>query len=197
MSKAVEVKVFFNFRSPYCYLASKNLWRIFDDYHATLVWRPFGGWDGRSNPERAKIKVPLTRQDVGRWARRMGIPMNPPPLATDPTKAGAGSLLAERKGLLREYIIEVMRAEWADGQDIGRDEVLLKIGAAIGLSEKELVEAVASEANLKRLEANRKEADEMGIFGVPSFVIGEEKFWGNDRIDFVIDYLRELRLSKV
>lgn len=197
MSEAVDVTVFFNFRSPYCYLASKNMWAIFDDYHTNLIWRPLGGWDGRSNPERAKVKVPLTRQDVGRWTRRMGIPMNPPPLTTDPTKAGAGSFLAEEKGVLREYIVEVMRAEWANGLDIGEEEVLLNVGESIGLDRTELAEAIVLESNVNQLEENKKEADGLGIFGVPSFIIGEEKFWGNDRIDFAVEHLNELRLRRV
>ncbi len=197
MVEPVDVKVFFNFRSPYCYLASKSLWKIIDDYHANLVWMPLGGWDGRSAPERAKIKITLTRQDVARWARKMGIPFNPPPVTTDPTKAGAGSLLAEEKGLLRKYMTEMMRAEWAEGLDIGQDDVLLNVGEAVGLDRKELAEAIESQDNLDRLAEHKKEADSLGIIGVPSFVIGEDIFWGNDRLEFVHDHLRELRLSRL
>jgi len=197
MVEPIDVKVFFNFRSPYCYLASKSLWKIIDDYHTNLVWRPFGGWDGRSDPERAKIKITLTRQDVARWAKKMGIPYNPPPVTTDPTKAGAGSLLAEEKGLLRKYMTEMMRAEWAEGLDIGQDDVLLNVGEAVGLDRKELAEAIESQDNLDRLAEHKKEADSLGIIGVPSFVIGEDIFWGNDRLEFVHDHLRELRLRRV
>jgi len=197
MVEPVDVKVFFNFRSPYCYLASKSLWKIIDDYHINLVWRPFGGWDGRSAPERAKIKIKLTRQDVARWAKKMGIPYNPPPVTTDPTKAGAGSLLAEEKGLLRKYMTEMMRAEWAEGLDIGQDDVLLNVGEAVGLDRKELAEAIESQDNLDRLAEHKKEADSLGIIGVPSFVIGEDIFWGNDRLEFVHDHLRELRLRRL
>ena len=197
MIETVDVKVFFNFRSPYCYLASKRMWQIFDEYHANLIWRPFGGWDGRSPPERAKEKLPLTREDVGRWARKMGIPMNPPPITTDPTRAAAGSLLAEEKGVLRDYITEVMRTEWAGGQDIGQDDVLLDVGESIGLDRNELAEAIGCENRRKQLEITKQEADESGIIGVPSFIVGDEKFWGNDRIDFVLDHLRELRLRRI
>ncbi len=75
MSESIDVKVFFNFRSPYCYLASKTLFQIFDDYYANLIWRPLGGWGGRSPPERAKVKIPLVRQDMRRITQKMGIPM--------------------------------------------------------------------------------------------------------------------------
>lgn len=197
MVEPVEIKVFFNFRSPYCYLVSKALWEIFDDYHTSLIWRPLGGWDGRSAPERAKIKITLTRQDVARWARKMGIPFNPPPVTTDPTKAGAGSLLAEERGVLRKYMTEMMRAEWAEGLDIGQDDVLLNVGEAVGLDRKELAEAIESQDYLDRLAEHKKEADSQGIIGVPTIIIGEDIFWGNDRLEFVHDHLRELRLSRL
>ena len=196
MIEPVDVKLYFNFRSPYCYIASKMLFRIFDDYHANLVWRPLGGWSGRSSPERAKVKVPLTRQDVKRITRKMGIPMNPPPITTDPTVAGAASLLAEENGLLRDWIVEVMRAEWAGGLDIGDEAVLLDVGRKIGLDEAELQESFSDPVKLGQLEANWAEAQDMGLIGVPSFQIGEELFWGSDRIEYVLDHLNELRLRR-
>ena len=197
MPDAVDVKLFFNFRSPYCYIASKTLFAIYDDFHANLVWRPLGGWSGRSSPERAKVKVPLTRQDVRRITGKMGIPMTPPPITTDPTIAGAASLLAEERGVLREWIVEVMRAEWADGKDIGEEQVLLQVGEQIGLSADELTTAFTDEARLSQLETNWEEAQEMGLIGVPSFQVGEELFWGADRIEYVLDHLNDLRLRKI
>lgn len=196
MTDPVDVKLFFNFRSPYCYLASKQLWAILDDYDTRLVWRPVGGWDLRSPPDRARSKMPLTRQDVARFARRLGIPVNPPPAATDPTLAGAGSLLAEKQGLLRPYIVEVMRAEWAQGRDIGDPEVLLDVGDAIGLARDELAAAIKDGDHLAQLERNAGEAARLGVIGVPTFVIGEQIFWGQDRIDFVLEALRELRATR-
>jgi len=196
MIDPVDVTLFFNFRSPYCYLASKKLWPVVDDYNVRLRWRPVGGWDLRSSPDRAKSKMPLARQDVARFARRMGIPVNPPPVSTDPTRAGAGSLLAEAKGLLRPYIVEVMRAEWTHGRDIGDPAVLLEVGAQIGLARDELVAAIEDGNNLAQLARNAEEAAAIGVIGVPSFVIGEQIFWGQDRIDFVLDELREMRASK-
>ena len=197
MIEAADVHLYFNFRSPYCYLATKTMWRIFDDYHANLVWRPLGGWDGRSPPEVALKKLPLARQDMARFARRLGIPVNPPPKTTDPTLAGAGSLLAEEKGLLRPYVVEVMRREWGEGADIGQLDELLAVGAAIGLDRDELAAAATDPRRQAQLEANWREADAKGAVGVPSFIVGEEIFWGQDRIEFVLEHLRELRLSRL
>ncbi|MCG7930825.1 MAG: 2-hydroxychromene-2-carboxylate isomerase [Candidatus Thiodiazotropha lotti] len=197
MFEPVDVYFYFNFRSPYCYLATKTLWPIFEDFHTRLVWRPLGGWDGRSPPEVALKKLPIARQDMARFAKRLGIPVNPPPKTTDPTLAGAGSLLAERKGLLKPYINEVMRKEWADGADIGQLDILLQVGESIGLDREELAEAANDADNQAQLMRNWHEADEKGAVGVPTFIIGEEIFWGQDRIDFVLEHLRELRLSRL
>ena len=197
MTTPIDVKLYFNFRSPYCYIASKTLFQVFDEFHTNLIWRPLGGWTGRSSPDRAKVKVPLTRQDVARITKKMGIPMNPPPMTTEPTKAGAGSLLAEQKGVLRPYLVEMMRAEWAYGLDIGDTDVILSVGDKVGLDRAELTQAIGSPANLAQLEKNWEEAQTLGVIGVPTFVIGENIFWGSDRIEYVLDHLRELRLSRL
>lgn len=197
MTTPVDVKLFFNFRSPYCYLATKTLFRMLEDYHANLVWRPVGGWDLRSPPDRAKKKIPVTRQDVARIARRFGIPLTPPPIDTEPTLAGAGSVYAEQKGLLRPYIMEMMRAEWAEGKNIGERDVLLEVAETVGLDRGEFAEAMEDPDNLTQLKQNAEEADDLGVIGVPTFVVGEEVFWGQDRIEFVLDHLRELRLRKI
>lgn len=192
-----EVRVFFNFRSPYCYLASKRLFQVFDDFHATLVWRPLPGWAGRSDPERAKVKLPIARQDVRRFARRMGIPVVPPPVETDPTRAAAVSLYAEEQGALRTWVVETMRIEWAEGRNIGEIDALCEVARRTGLDADAVAAAADDAAYHARLETFAAEARESGVFGVPTFVIGEDIFWGNDRIEFVRDHLRELALARL
>lgn len=194
--QTVDLEIYFNFRSPYCYLASKRMFTLLDNFHVNLVWRPLGGWNGRSPPERAKRKLPLSRQDVGRFARKMGIPFNPPPKTTDPTPAGALSLLAQEKGLLRPYVIEVMRTEWAEGQDIGDLNILMAVAERVGLDRSAANEAVVNPAYQAILESNWQQAEERGVFGVPTFIVGQEIFWGQDRIDFVREQLTELRLAR-
>ena len=193
MSDPIDVTLYFNFRSPYCYLASKKMFALEEAHGARFVWRPLGGWAGRSPPERAKYKIPIVRQDIARWCRRMNIPYQPPPITTDPTIAAAGSLLAESRGCLREYIVAVMAKEWADGEDIGDPDVLLAVGESVGLDRTELQQTIESEEALATLEKNHEEASERGAFGVPTFIVGDQIFWGQDRIDFVAEHLDELR----
>jgi len=190
------VRVFFNFRSPYCYLASHRLFERLAAFDIDIQWRSLGAWDGRSAPERAKVKVPLTRQDVARWCRRMQVPFNPPPVSTDPTAAALLAFAAEDAGLLAQYVQRVMWREWAEGQDIGQTEVLEGVASDIGLPPAAVRSALDDATLLARLQANWQEAEAAGVIGVPSFVVGDQIFWGNDRLDFLEEHLTELGLRK-
>ena len=197
MRDPVDVHVYFNFRSPYCYLVSKTLWPIFDDFHTRMVWRPVGGWNLRSSPDRAKKKLPIARQDMARFARRMGIPVNPPPMETEPTPAGAASLWAESQGKLRQFIVETMREEWEFGKDISSEDALARVAGRCGLEAEAVLAAAKNPQYLEQLEINAGLAEGQGVIGVPSFVIGEEIFWGQDRVEFVLEALTELRARKI
>jgi 2-hydroxychromene-2-carboxylate isomerase len=190
------VRIFFNFRSPYCYLASHHLFERLAAFDVDIEWRSLGAWDGRSAPERAKVKVPLTRQDVARWCRRMQVPFNPPPVSTDPTPAALLAFAAEDAGLLAPYVRRVMWREWAEGQDIGQTEVLEGVASDIGLAADAVRSALGDASLIARLQANWQEAEAAGVIGVPSFVVGDQIFWGNDRLDFLEEHLTELGLRK-
>lgn len=190
------VRIFFNFRSPYCYLASHRLFTRLAVFDVDILWRSLGGWDGRSPPERAKVKVPLTRQDVARWCRRLQVPFNPPPISTDPTPAALVACAAEEAGLLGPYVERVMWREWAEGQDIGRNEVLAAVAIDIGLPIAAVRSALNDLTLLARLQENALEAASLGVIGVPSFVVGDQIFWGNDRIEFLEEHLDELGCTK-
>ncbi len=189
----IEVKVYFNFRSPYCYLASKRMFDVLSAPDVKVIWQPLGGWTGRSPPERAAYKLPIVRQDVARWCKRMDIPFVPPPKDTEPTRAAIGSFLAERQGVLQPYVVEVMREEWEFGQDIGQTEPLLRAAARAGLAAEPFTKAIEDPANRQALAESEAKASADGAFGVPTFIVGKDVFWGNDRLDFLAEHLDDLR----
>ena len=105
-------------------------------------------------------------------------------------------MLAEEQGVLREYLVEMMRAEWSGGYDIGDSDVIMEVGKQVGLDATALSSAIDDPARQAQLAANWSEAQQTGVIGVPTFVVDEEIFWGNDRLDFLRDHLHELRLAK-
>lgn len=192
MSK-IDIKVYFNFRSPYCYLASKRMFDVILSPDTRIIWCPLGGWSGRSAPDRVAYKLPIVRQDVARWCRRMKIPFLPPPPETDPTNAALGSLFAEQVGRLPEYVLEVMREEWEFGQNIGLIEPLLRAGKRAGIEPNQLEQALTDNNGIAKLHEFEESAKVDGAFGVPTFIVGKEVFWGNDRLDFLAEHIASLR----
>ena len=75
--------------------------------------------------------------------------------------------------------------------------MILEVGESVGLDPAELREAIEAPENLKQMERNWEEAQDIGVIGVPSFVISEEIFWGSDRIEYLEDHVRELRLARL
>ena len=105
--------------------------------------------------------------------------------------------LLEQRGLLREWIVEIMRAEWAGGRDIGEEDVLVEVATGIGLDAGETRAAWEDAEKLKVLDDNWAEVQELGLIGVPSVQIGEELFWGSDRLEYIVDHLTALRARRV
>lgn len=164
-------------------------------FKVEIEWLALGGWDGRSPPERAKVKVPLTRQDVKRWCLHLNIPFTPPPIETDPTLAAMVSYVAVEEGRLAEFTRVALWKEWAEGKDIGDKTTMLEISQEAGLDLTKVKEVIDSKMYLKRLENNWSEAQRIGVIGVPSFVVDDQIFWGNDRLDFLARHLRDLGLG--
>ena len=78
-----------------------------------------------------------------------------------------------------------MRAYWERDEDIGDREVLKSIGSNAGFDAATLLDIADSTASREELAAITEKAVECGVFGVPTFFVGNEMFWGKDRLDFV------------
>jgi 2-hydroxychromene-2-carboxylate isomerase len=167
-------------------------------------WRPFllgpifkaQGWD--NSPFRLyPAKGRHMWRDMEREAKALRIP-----LAVPDEAAMAGfprnSLLAARTALValaepwgRDFVRAVYTAEFGNWQDIADPAVIGAILAALGQDSRAILEAAQSEANKARLRANTEEAAALGIFGAPSFTIGHELFWGNDRLEQALAFARQ------
>lgn len=185
---------YFDFSSPWAYLAATRIERLAADAGSTLAWKPIDLARVRALVERPDAPPPCAAQfaymvsDIQRWARRYGVAVGMPVQAsTNPVLRGC--FFARDAGCETRYIHRVFRARWAESADLDDAAVIQAIAEDCGLDTAAFRDAVASEASAALLEANCQEAAGRGVFGVPTIFVDDEMFWGNDRLDFVAEAL--------
>ncbi len=187
------LEFFYDFVSPYSYLASTRVEAEVARVGGTVRFRPFllGGVfnaTGNKAPIETAAKGPYLAADVGRWARRLGVPYawpaKFPVLTVLPLRA---AFAAERAGQLVPFTHALFRAYWAEGKDVSDPAVVEAAATGAGLDGAALVAAAPSFKDA--LKAQTQEAIDRGSFGAPTFFVGNEMFIGNDRLDFALEAL--------
>lgn len=188
------LEFFYDFTSPYSYLAATRVEALAARTGATLRWRPFllGGVfkaTGNHGPIDTPVKYQHMLVDLQRWSARLGVPLRYPTRFPVPSiLALRAALAAERQGQLVPFTHAVYRAVWTEDREIGTPELLAPILSAAGLDGPALVAAAPGEK--EALTRQTQEAVDRGAFGAPAFFVGGELFVGNDRMDFVEEALR-------
>lgn len=186
-----QIDYFLALQSPYVYLAGGRPAEIAARHGAKLVYRPvdaaqlFPRTGGKVRAERHPSRNEYSAQDRARQARKLGLKLDPAPLygAANPAPAAYALIAAQAAGGgdLAGLVVSIGRALWAEGRDISDDEVI-----RAALSGNGFDPAIADRGMLMAAEtyaANLEEAVARGVFGVPFFVVGEERFWGQDRLE--------------
>jgi len=195
MSKSVEF--YFDFGSPTTYLAWTQLPQICAQAGATLVYKPIllGGIfqaTGNASPATIAAKGVYMGADLRRFAKRYGVPFafNPNfPINTMTLMRIATALCTSSPADFERYLGAVFVAMWVDGRDLGNPEIVARTLTEAGLDTRALL-AMASDPNVKdALKAATAEAVERGAFGAPTMFVGDEMFFGQDRLDFVKEAL--------
>lgn len=188
------LEFFYDFTSPYSYLASTRVEDLARRTGAALRWRPFLlGGVFKSTGNRAPIEIPAKGRnmflDLQRWATRLGVPYRWPPVFPVPSiLALRAALVADEEGRIVPFTHAVFRAVWAESREIGTPEQLAPVLDAAGLDGSRLV--AAAPGKKEALIRQTQEAVDRGAFGAPAFFVGEELFTGNDRMDFIEEALR-------
>jgi 2-hydroxychromene-2-carboxylate isomerase len=193
--KAVEF--FFDFGSPASYLAWTQLPAICSKSGATLVYRPMllGGVfqaTGNASPVTVPAKGRYMLTDLARFARRYGVPMrfNPHfPINTLALMRGAVGVQLRQPGRFDDFVSTIYRSMWVAGLDMSDSTV---VGEALGKSgfDPQSILALSADPEIKAaLKANTEEAVSRGAFGAPTMFVGDDMFFGQDRLDFVREAL--------
>ncbi len=191
MSKRIEF--FFDVGSPTTYLAYTQLPRIASERDAEIVWRPMllrGVFKatGNSSPVTVPAKGRWMFQDIARWAQRYGVPLhfNPDfPINTLALMRGAVGYQMRKPGEFLRYVDVMFRAMWEKPRNLGDADVFAATLSEAGFDAAAFTAMVGDPEVKAKLVANTEEAVARGAFGAPTFFIGEQMFFGQDRLEFV------------
>lgn len=204
-----KLEFFFDFSSPWTYMAFTQIGPLCKETGAELIWKPFyvAAVFREANHEVAAkraVPVPAKRDyhwtDMRRWADRLGIRINRPPVygggstPLNSAKASRGAFVALDHGVIADYAAATFHAYWEELRDISDPAVLAEIAAGIGLESAAFLDRLDDDDTRARLRANTDELIKRGGFGTPTFFVHEKQlYFGNDRLDFVRDALLSAR----
>ena len=194
MTKTVEF--FYDFGSPTVYLAATQLPRIAGSVGATIDWRPMllGGVfksTGNQSPVVVPAKAAHMKDDLERFAKRYGVPFrfNPHfPINTLALMRGAVAYQADAV-VSSTYREAIFTAIWVEARNLNEPDVIGQVLGDAGLDPAELMNSIGEQTVKDQLIANTEEAVNRGVFGAPTFFVGDQMFFGQDRLDFVTEAL--------
>lgn len=192
------VTFYFDFGSPASYLAATQLPALAAATGASIDYRPIllGGVfkaTGNRSPAEVPAKAAYMLQDLTRFAERYGVPFrfNPHfPLNTLHLMRVAVAVQKRHPADFERFVAHLFRAMWVDELNLADAFVLTRTLDAGGFDGTAIM-AASAEADVKEtLKTSTEEAVSRGLFGVPTFFVGDQMFFGQDRLDFVRDALR-------
>ena len=184
-----KLEFFYDYVSIYSYLADSQLRNLTG---AEIVYRPmFLGAvmeaTGNRPPGTVEAKRKYLMTDVDRWAERYSLIFRMNPVFPQNTlNALRLALVAQKHGVFEAVHQELFDAIWVGEKDLSDADVLAGIATKAGLA----IDDIKDVAIKDELKANTAEAIERGAFGAPTFFVGEQMFFGNDRFDFIKEAIR-------
>ena len=197
MSRPV-VEFWFEFASTYSYLSVMRIERAAEAAGVDIEWKPFLlgpvflalGW----NDSPFNIYPPKGRymwRDLERLAEKEGLPFRRPSrFPRNGLLAARVALVGVEEGWVAAFARAVMMANFAEDREIGEEAVIVEILGTLGLPAAEVITRAQADANKLALRCQTERAAELGLFGAPSFRVGEELFWGNDRLEDALAWAR-------
>ena len=193
-----QIEFFFDFGSPTAYLAWTQLPKIAMEARAEIVWRPMllGGVfkaTGNQSPVMIPPKGRWMWGDMARWARRYGVPLvvNPHfPINTLTLMRGAAGMQMRDPDRFLRYVDVIYKATWEKPRNLNDAAVVGATLQEAGFDPAALLAMVGDPEVKAKLIATTEEAVRRGVFGAPTMFVGDEMFFGQDRLEFVQDALR-------
>jgi len=197
----MPIKLYFDYKSPFAYLAKDETYELEDDYHIQIEWLPYvlnipealGDLQNRTKQQWRKIRY--SYMDARRWANKRGLVVKGPQKIFDSSIAAIGMLYAQKQGKFRAYHDRVYERFWKRELDIEDEQAIAKMVAEAGADPEGFLTYLEKDGRTE-LDAIQQRAEEDEIFGVPIFIVEKEMFWGHDRIPLIREKLDAMGLRK-
>ncbi|HKE13971.1 MAG TPA: 2-hydroxychromene-2-carboxylate isomerase [Kofleriaceae bacterium] len=196
MTDREPVRFLFDYLSPYAYIAWTQVHALAGRYGRTvepvpILFAALLGAHGHKGPAEIPPKRLYTFKHVLRLASRFGIPLSPPPSHPfNPLLALRVSSLPMPDETRRALVDRLYAATWAGGPGVEDPATVARLAGEAGLDGAAAVEQARSDEAKARLRAQTEAALAAGAFGVPTFLVGRELFWGCDSMPDVELHLR-------
>jgi len=195
-----HIAFFFDFLSPFGYLANVKLPGIAKKYGATIHYHPFdillaklaAGNYGLSTRE-IPAKARCVRQDRLRWAARYQVPMVTTLNGKRTPRLNTGVFYAARAGLAEAYVNAAYHQVWGMGVDPEDDAVIAALARELGWDEAAFLAYVNSPQAREEYADSQRQAHGRGVFGAPIMFVDDQMFWGNDRLMFLEEHLAAMK----
>lgn len=188
---------YFEFASPYGYLASLRIDAIAARHRREVRWLPImlGAAlrrTGTGPNVQLPLKGPYLLRDVPRTARLMQVPFRLPPVMPMNSLAASRAywwIEAGDPALAKRLAVVIFAAHWGEGRDMAAPEQVAEVAEPLGIASADLLAAVQDPAIKEKLKTETERSVERGVFGSPFIFVDGEPFWGNDRLDQVDRWL--------
>ena len=193
-----EMDFYFDFSSPYGYLASERIDAIAGKFGRTVNWHPIllgviFKQTGAQPLTQVPIKGQYSERDFARSARLMKVPFSMPPVFPIATMAPARVMLwiaSQDAEAGKAYTRAAYRAYFADGRNISEPSTAAAVAEGLGHDRAAALAAIDDPQFKAALKNEVEQAIARGVFGSPFFIIDSEPFWGSDRLAMVEEWLR-------
>jgi 2-hydroxychromene-2-carboxylate isomerase len=197
----IPVRVYTDYKSPYAFVAKNPTYELAEKYHLELDWYPYtlripeylGSLETRNEHQWRRVRY--SYMDARRLANKQGLVLKGPEKIYIGYYANAGLLFAKQHGLFRAYNDTTFERFWRRELDIDSLDAMAALISDIGGDAAAFSEYAEGQGRADH-ERVITEAEGMGVFGVPMFVLDGELFWGGDRMDMLVERITERRTSQ-
>ena len=192
-----KLEFWFDFHSPWCYFASHRIGQVAAEFNLDLIWKPVHLANlsevvgGRKPLEANDNFVIWYQQDIRDSAELYGLNYEPhKAYPKRPSRELRAAIFEQEQGLAEPFVTQIMKGYWSGQKDISDMHWVSSVGKQFGLDSAAIEDAMVSDSYKEKLNQNLEHAVQRKLFGLPTAVINKKLYWGNDRIDLLVQHLK-------